>query len=169
MGAPPSFLQSDLASVRLAPRSINSLGKPISIARGGPPRPRPQRVRQAAPIRSTEIDQQQRPDLRVENQKTPAVSIEAKWADNWTLNDLLVGLEAQLVGQYLRAHDSRHGVYFLATDGRKKQWEGRGGIRLTFEDVTAKLKALASEIEAENPGVDAVRVVTIDFRPPSKR
>jgi hypothetical protein len=66
-----------------------------------------------------EIDLQQRPDLRVENPKTAPVSVEVKWADKWTLAELLERLENQLVGQYLRANNSRYGIYVLGTFGRK--------------------------------------------------
>jgi hypothetical protein len=54
-----------------------------------------------------EIDQQEKPDLRIENPRTDPTSIEIKWADNWTLAELLERLENQLVGQYLRAHINR--------------------------------------------------------------
>lgn len=113
-----------------------------------------------------EIDQKQRPDLRVENPKTHPVSIEVKWADNWTLQELLERLESQLVGQYLRAHHSRHGIYLLASDGRKRHWQDGDGKRITFEEVSTRLTAKAAEIEAENTDVDVVRVVSIDFRRP---
>jgi hypothetical protein len=115
-----------------------------------------------------EIDRQQRPDLRIENPKTPPVSIEVKWADKWSLRELLSGLESQLVGQYLRAHNSRCGVYFLATDGRKQHWETPDGRRLTFAELVNVLRTRAAQIETENPGVDAVRVVAIDFRVPGR-
>lgn len=46
-----------------------------------------------------EIDRRERPDLRVERPGPAPVSIEIKWADkDWTLQDLLNGLENQLVG-----------------------------------------------------------------------
>lgn len=74
-----------------------------------------------------EIDQQDKPDLRIENPKTAPVSIEIKWADNWTLAVLLERLENQLIGQYLRAHNSRYGVYLLGMIGRRGHWESLDG------------------------------------------
>lgn len=70
-----------------------------------------------------EIDLQQCPDLRIENPQIPAaVSIEVKWADNWSLADLLERLQNQLVGQYLRAHNASHGIYVLGNIGNKQYW-----------------------------------------------
>lgn len=116
-----------------------------------------------------EIDLEERPDIRVENPKTPPVSIEVKWAENWTLAQLLERLEMQLVGQYLRDHDSRHGIYFLASDGRKKHWEvGKRG-RLSFAEVARIVADKAAEIERENGGVYGLRVVTVDFRDPKEK
>jgi hypothetical protein len=109
-----------------------------------------------------EIDQEQRPDLRAENPKTSAVSIEVKWADNWTVGELYTGLESQLVGQYLRDHRSRHGVYVLGTRGKKKHWklEDRN---LTFREVYGLIEGRAREITAENQGVERLQVIGIDF------
>lgn len=113
-----------------------------------------------------EIDQEQRPDLRAENPRTAAVSIELKWADNWNIDQLFIGLETQLVGQYLRAHNSRHGIYVLATDGRKQHWRHNDGDRLTFPEVTALISSRAEELSAQRQGLDEVRVVGMDFRNP---
>ena len=101
--------------------------------------------------------------MRVENPQTHPVSVEVKWANKWTLRELLDGLEVQLVGQYLRAHDSRFGVYFVGTTGPKRRWEDSdGGARLSFGQVIAKLEARAKEITARDD-VRHVSVVGVDF------
>jgi hypothetical protein len=117
-----------------------------------------------------EIDQQERPDLRVENPKTHPVSIEVKWADNWTLAELLERLENQLIGQYLRAHNSRYGVYVLGTIGRKGHWQNpSNGQSLTFQKVVNIVKARASELVTELSGVEDIAVIDIDFRAPERQ
>jgi len=116
-----------------------------------------------------EIDQEERPDLRAENPKTPPVSIELKWADNWTLPRLLERLENQLVGQYLRAERSRYGIYVLGTDGRKRHWEGPGGGNLTFNQVMELIVRRAEELKTSHHGIGDLRVVAIDFRLPPER
>jgi len=68
------------------------------------------------------IDREERPDLRIENPKTAAVSVEVKWADERSANDLLERLENQLLGQYLRAHTACYAVY-LVRFGKGKRME----------------------------------------------
>jgi hypothetical protein len=97
-----------------------------------------------------EIDQQERPDLRAENPNTAPVSVELKWADNWTLAQLLERLENQLVGQYLRAERSRYGIYLLGTDGRKGHWESAGG-NLTFNQVVEQIARRAEDLNIPSP------------------
>jgi len=115
----------------------------------------------------TEIDQEQRPDLRAQNPTTDPVSLELKWADNWTLPVLLERLENQLLGQYLRAHNSRYGIYVLGTDGRKQHWEDTDGRRIRFEEVIAAVTRRARELSENRGDVDGVCVFGIDFRSPS--
>ena len=62
-----------------------------------------------------EIDGRQRPDIRVTHPKTDPISIEVKWADSWSFWELENGLEQQLVGQYLSAHNSRFGSGSICT------------------------------------------------------
>jgi len=116
-----------------------------------------------------EIDQKQSPDLRAENPWTPPVSIEIKWADQWTIDKLLAGLETQLVGQYLRAHNSRYGIYVLGMDTRKKYWQHSTRGDLTFDQVRALIENRARELTATRGDIADVRVVAVDFRPPPER
>lgn len=113
-----------------------------------------------------EIDQKARPDLRAENPHTAPVSIELKWADNWTLDKLLERLENQLVGQYLHAHNSRYGIYVLAMNGRKGHWKSPDGD-LDFNQVIERVDRHAEELRTTRPGIGDVRVVAIDFRVPA--
>ena len=115
-----------------------------------------------------EIDQEQRPDLRAENPNTDPVSIELKWADNWTLPDLLERLENQLIGQYLRAHNSRYGIYVLGMDGRKNHWKDPNGRRIEFDEVIQIIDRRAHELADTCGTVAGLCVVGIDFRVPSK-
>jgi hypothetical protein len=116
-----------------------------------------------------EIDEQERPDLRVENPRTGPVSIEVKWADAWSLQELLERLENQLVGQYLRAHDSNYGVYFLGFIGKKRHWkEPTTGKLLTFEEVFNVVSQRALSLVRGNPKILDLAVVSIDFRQPDE-
>jgi len=114
-----------------------------------------------------EIDQKRRPDLRIENPCTNPVSVEIKWADNWTVPELLEGLENQLLGQYLRSDNCRYGVYLLGMIGRKQHWEApETKTPLSFQQVLDLIRARVKELMAGSPHVQAVEVVAIDFRPP---
>lgn len=115
-----------------------------------------------------EIDQQERPDLRLENPKIAGpISIEVKWANRWTLPQLLERLENQLVGQYLRAHNSRYGIYVLGFIGKKHHWEEPStGKRLLFADVVGVVKQRAVSLLQSTPKVLGLEVVSIDFRQP---
>jgi hypothetical protein len=113
------------------------------------------------------IDQQERPDLRLENPRTGPVSIEIKWADNWTLPQLLERLENQLVGQYLRAHNSRYGIYFLGFIGKKQNWEEpTTGKQLTFDEVVNIVSGRAISLMQTNSKIAGLEVISIDFCQP---
>lgn len=113
-----------------------------------------------------EIDQEQRPDLRAENPKTNPVSVELKWGDKWTVKELTAGLEEQLVGQYMRAHDSRYGVYVVGTQSRKLSWIGPNGEKFGFAELIEYLVSLAGEGQKNNKGVEGLKVIGIDFSSP---
>jgi hypothetical protein len=95
------------------------------------------------------------------------VSIEIKWADNWTLPDLLIGLETQLVGQYLRAHNSQYGIYILGCNGKKNNWvDPATSEKLNFDKMVAVVKQHALQLLKYNPKIAGLKVVSIDFRQP---
>ena len=116
-----------------------------------------------------EIDQEEKPDIRIENPNTNPVSVEVKWADRWTLKQLLERLENQLVGQYLRSHNTRFGVYALGMIGYKdrKHWKdpNTGGL-LTFQQVLEIIERRAKALVTERSDVEDIAVIGIDFRPP---
>lgn len=112
-----------------------------------------------------EIDQEQRPDLRFENPQIPsAVPVELKWAENWTAVKLLERLENQLVGQYLRAYNTRYGIYLLGYIGAKQQWQHPIENRMIdFEELVRIITQRASELVQARYDVADIRVVSINF------
>jgi hypothetical protein len=111
-----------------------------------------------------EVDLEERPDLRAEHPKTAPVPLEVKWANKWTVEKLLEGLEAQLVGKYLRDHKSRHGIYVLGMDGRRKETWIYVGKNLSFAEVVELIQRRATELSTNREQLDEVRVIGIDFR-----
>jgi hypothetical protein len=114
-----------------------------------------------------EIDLQQRPDLRLENPRTPATSIEVKWAQNWSVSELRVGLTTQLADQYLRAHNARYGVYVLGMIGDKKYWENPSDkARLSFQQLLDFLRNEATKLVNKRADIEDIAVIGMDFRMP---
>jgi hypothetical protein len=116
--------------------------------------------------RETEVDMNKRPDIRIYHPRTPPVSIEIKWAEKWTLLQLLNQLENQLVGQYLRAYNSRCGIFLLGYIGKKdkKGWvDGVTGEILDLEGVLLRLKTKANELLQTNHKIDRLEVIAINF------
>ena len=116
-----------------------------------------------------EIDLEQRPDLRIEAPGMGPVSIEVKWADNWSLNELKEGLIDQLVGKYLRGPDSNYGIYILGYKGKKNYWVDRkNGRRFSFNELAQYFQEIAEAEERHRDYTIGLRVFGISFqRPPS--
>jgi hypothetical protein len=117
-----------------------------------------------------EIDLKQRPDIRLENPRTAPVSVEVKWAEKWTPAQLLERLENQLIGQYLRAYDSRYGIYVLGVikpvrDHWKNPYDGK---RMQFEELVELIRSRARELSLSLADVDEIEVFGIDFREPKR-
>ena len=125
------------------------------------------RERYTAP-EEVEIDLEQRPDIRLENANTDPVSIEVKWAEKWSVPELLERLENQLIKQYLRAHNSRYGIYVLGLiDPSRKHWEKTAdNTELQFDQLVHLIQERALELSESNPDVAGIEVIGIDFRNP---
>lgn len=127
--------------------------------------------RYSAP-QEVEIDLKERPDILIEHPKINPVSIEIKLAERWTLQELVERLENQLIGQYLRAYNSRCGFFFLGyiDKNRKQHWEDPiTKANLTFVQVIERLEVKALELLQKNAKVDRLEVVSINFVNPKAR
>lgn len=92
-------------------------------------------------------------------------SVELKMSERWTLNDYLESLEHQLVGQYMKARNSRIGFFVIVLQ-RKRIWiEKSSKSRLGFGDVIVRLQARATELIAQDHTLD-LRVIGIDATSP---
>ncbi|MBI4624370.1 MAG: hypothetical protein HY736_14285 [Verrucomicrobia bacterium] len=97
------------------------------------------------------IDQNERPDIRIEQPRAGVASLEMKWAQDWSFNALMEALEVQLLGQYLRAHNSRHGVLVLGMhQGGNRHWLPGDGRHLDFPALVAALKAKAGDVDGNH-------------------
>ena len=110
-----------------------------------------------------EIDAAKRPDLRLAVPGIAPVSIELKVADEWSLNELLERLENQLVGQYLRDHRSRYGIYALALFNKERTWKDTSGNLVDAHCMVSMLQARAAQIVSTRPDIHQVKVISVCF------
>ena len=87
--------------------------------------------------------------------RLPSLPIEIKWADRWSAAKLLERLENQLFGDYLRAHDTRFGIFFIRYHDEQAYW--------IDPDTRKRLQARADRLAAGRSDVESVRVVAVDF------
>jgi len=117
-------------------------------------------------VREEEVDGRKRPDIRLHNPAAGRVTIEIKPVEKggrYTFKELVVALESQLVGQYLRDANSQHGILIIAML-LERRWDPRDGNGLLdFEGLLERLNGRACEIVASNPEVDRLLVVGINF------
>lgn len=118
-------------------------------------------------IREEEIDRREEPDIRLHHPTAGCVSIEIKPVEGGTsrysLNGLVGALRNQLVGQYLRAANSRHGIFVVAMLGQRQWRAPESGERIGFCEVIDRLSHTAREIIERDDRLNDLRVVGIDF------
>lgn len=92
-------------------------------------------------------------------------ALELKIAERWSLGDLEEALRTQLVGTYMKANNSRHGVLVVCSSGPPlHRWkDGRGRPSLDFPRVIDRLQNAARNLLAGSPEIAELRVVAIDF------
>jgi hypothetical protein len=114
-------------------------------------------------VREPEVDKKKMPDIRLVALELPPTSIEIKWAHKWSLLNLERALTDQLVGQYLKAANSSHGMLLIVNADPAETWSKRGmKEKLSFQGLVSHLAALAQEVELTKVGVIRLEVVGID-------
>ena len=114
--------------------------------------------------REPQVDDDKRTDIEVSS-AAGKVCIEIKPVDscrNYSANSLTETLREQLVGQYLRGQNSKHGllVVFRLDD---KKWEIPGGpAHGDFNELVEYLEKQATKIVADSADVEVLSVIGID-------
>ena len=97
-------------------------------------------------------------------------------SERWTLEEYLVALEDQLVGQYMRNNKATIGFLVLVLQ-RDRRWTDpfTGRLTLTFADVSSALSLKAQALEAADRsrylrviGINAVEPPDFRAKPPLK-
>ena len=119
----------------------------------------------------TEVDPEAYPDLRIESSAVQgAVFVEIKVANSWSYKQLMDALEAQLIGQYLRAESAQHGIFLLFHTGLdpkrnvKENWEPDGAPKRGWLELLSDLQARADQILQTRRDIESVKVIGIDVR-----
>lgn len=114
--------------------------------------------------REPEVVNRKEPDIRLKSNAVKGpISIEVKVADSWSGNKLLERLENQLVGQYMRAEESRHGIFLLTYHGIQGGWD-IDGKRRSFPELLDILQHKANELKAASKGeISELVVIGVDF------
>ena len=89
--------------------------------------------------------------------------VELKWAENWTATKLLERLENQLVGQYLRAYNTRYGIYLLCYIGKKHREHPTEKRMIAFDELIRIIERRAYELVESRQDLSDIRVVSINF------
>jgi hypothetical protein len=114
--------------------------------------------------REPQVDDDKRTDIEVSSQ-VGKVCIEIKPVDRgrgYSANSLAGTVRDQLVGQYLRGQNSRHGILVLFRLDTKR-WRIPGKPTLgTFLDLAEYIRKQAAAIEASCSDVEKVLVIGID-------
>ncbi|PND40387.1 hypothetical protein C1O66_03155 [Paucibacter aquatile] len=93
-------------------------------------------------------------------------SIELKMSERWTLDDYLVALERQLVGQYMRHRKATTGFLVLVLQTKGREWtDPATKKKLNFQQVLAILTDKAQQLEAKDRA-RYLRVIGIDATTP---
>jgi hypothetical protein len=91
------------------------------------------------------------------------IHIEIKIADNWSLKELLDGLQNQLVDQYLRNPHNNYGIFILIYLGRKKTWRYRSKTYKSFNDIIHILEEETDAIMSANCSITQLCTIGIDL------
>jgi hypothetical protein len=97
-------------------------------------------------------------------------SIELKMSQRWTVSQYVEALESQLVGQYMRARNSKIGFFVVVLQKPNRTWKiGRSGRKISFPQLIERLKSRALHLEEEDSD-RFLRIIGIDAtEPPSFR
>ncbi|MGA1860966.1 hypothetical protein VH569_33705 [Azospirillum sp. 11R-A] len=124
--------------------------------------------------REEEVADHKEPDIRLRRAQVGVVSIEIKPLDpgRYSVAEMKDTLETQLVGQYMRAVDSRHGILLLCMI-KDRKWEIEkpdGTIDRTagLPDLLKVLNDAAADLVAGRPDIDGLTVIGIDATPWAK-
>lgn len=116
------------------------------------------------------VDDDNRTDIEL-SARPGKVCVEIKPLDrerSYSANSLADTIRTQLVGQYLRGRNSRHGILVIARlDDKEWQIPGKPGTQ-PFSELVTFLKQECQKVMADTPDIDELEIVAIDCVAPAK-
>jgi hypothetical protein len=114
--------------------------------------------------REPHVAEEKKPDVRFHATASEAsVPMEIKVAETWAFTELVVALNTQLIGQYLRAREDRHGILLIVHQRPRPQgWRHTSGQWLGFPQLIEELRALARQIAGRSPQAPQVSIEVLD-------
>ncbi|MEO5337228.1 MAG: hypothetical protein H7841_10085 [Magnetospirillum sp. WYHS-4] len=114
--------------------------------------------------REVEVADHKLPDIRVLRAGVGIVTIEVKIAGKWSYNELRQdALETQLVGQYMRIRESRHGILLPVNLTAGRTWRPTGEPAIDFRGLLQRLGDEASELARQRARDERIEVIGIDL------
>ncbi|MGF6368012.1 hypothetical protein OKW40_000762 [Paraburkholderia sp. RAU6.4a] len=93
-------------------------------------------------------------------------SIELKMSERWTLDDYVIALERQLLGQYMRHNKATIGFLVLVLQTKDRRWKNlETGKTVGFDELLSLLGKKAQALESKNRSL-YLRVIGIDATAP---
>jgi hypothetical protein len=115
-------------------------------------------------VREEHVVNEKEPDIRLRGKGGDAViAIEIKATrSKWTVRQLEVALVDQLCRRYLRAVNGKYGILLLVHQDERKWRDRDAGTVWLFQDVVARLTAIAAKISCERSDSPQPLVCVLD-------
>ena len=114
--------------------------------------------------RESETKDNRRSDIRVSHGVVGPVVIEIKWAHKKerTLANLKEAIKTQLLEGYMRARESRYGLFVVVNLDPDRKWQGESG-RISFAELVEALTKEANTLSSRDPRRPSLHVVGIEI------
>jgi|GEM_PF-6761065 len=115
-------------------------------------------------VREPEVANHKKPDFRVYHPKAGMATVEVKPLDatRYSFESLKDTISTQLVGQYMKAARSRHGILLLCLLKKDRTWD-IAGKKSSFAELLAALRTEAARVQAANTNVERLAIVGVDM------
>jgi hypothetical protein len=114
--------------------------------------------------REVEVADKKEPDILLSSTSAAAeVAVEVKHSGkNWTIRDFEGALRDQLVGQYLRTGNRRHGLLVITRHNKRTWRDPDTKAVVDFQHLVERLRKLAATLDGNHTGLIKVDAIGLD-------